>query len=113
MVPASIAYVWISLPVLAIVGVGGSTLILLSLLPPLVIGVFVPQLFILDFLKETERKLSKLCISIGLAAIACWVLSLAVGENILLVIEALLPLYFGLLAIEYLKIHLRLNGPSF
>lgn len=112
-VPSSITYVWVSLATLAIAGVRGSLLTLLSLLPPLVAGIFVPQLFVLDFLKKSELKLLKFCVGVGLVAIVCWSLSLAVGESMLLVVEALLPLYFGLLAIEYLRVHLRLNGPGF
>lgn len=112
-VPVSIVYVWVSLSVLAVVGVRGSMLMLLSLVPPLVTCVFVPQLFVLDFLTKPEHKLLKVCVGVGLTAIVCWILSLAAGEVMLLTVEALLPLYFGVLAIEYLRVHLRINGPGF
>jgi hypothetical protein len=34
-------------------------------------------------------------------------------DTLLLPVEILLPAYFGVLIVEYLSIHLRINGPNF
>jgi hypothetical protein len=112
-VPCSIVYVWVSLPVLTVAGIGGTALALVALIPPAVISIAVPQLFVADFLRGKDTMFSKACVAVGSGTIIVWASSAAIGETALMLVEALLPLYFGLLVIEYLRVHTRINGPGF
>lgn len=112
-IPLGLVWVWISILVMVSLGVSSSVINLVSFIPPLIMAVLVPQLFVQELLAGKEKTISKLSVGLGLGSIAVWGVGSSVNSAALPLVEILLPAYFGLLVIEYLSIHLRINGPDF
>ncbi len=111
-VPAGLAYAWIVFALGAALGVGGGALITLVLAPLAAVAVLAPQLFVWELADPLERKIGLACAGTGVFALGSWILC-PVWGGARTAAEGTLPLYFGLLAIEHLRLHLRLNHGQF
>ncbi len=111
-IPLSIIYFAISITLLYMLGVEESVMTTIVYTPPILTSILVPQIFVRGMLKGIETILSKIVIGIGVLTTLIWNFSSA-NANIYILVEILLPTYFAILTIEYLSIHLRINGPGF
>jgi hypothetical protein len=112
-IPLSIVYIWVSLSVLFVLGFPRSMIAPVSFAPPLLASVLVPQLFVHDVLDRREKSLAKTSVGLGTVAITLWGVSSLSNGMISPLLEIFMPAYFGVLVIEYLSIHMRINGPGF
>lgn len=113
-IPLSIVYVWVSLAGLLVAGVPRQLITAIALVPALLVSVVAPQLFIWGLLHRLEKKFSRVALGMGFLLVGLWGAGSASGVGLMMpVVEILLPVYFGILVIEYLSVHLRLNGSRF
>ncbi len=114
MVPTSIAYAWVSLAVLLLAGVSRQLMTAIAFVPPLLVAVVAPQLFVRGLLDRLGKRLSRAALGMGFLLVGMWVAGSTWGaESVMPVVEILLPVYLGLLVVEYLGVHLRMNGSRF
>lgn len=113
-IPTSIAYAWVSLAVLLVAGVPRQLMTAIALVPPLLVAVVAPQLFVRGLLDRLGKRLSKTALGVGFLLVGMWGAGSSLGvESVMPVVEILLPVYLGLLVIEYLGVHLRMNESQF
>jgi hypothetical protein len=112
-IPLTIVHVWVSLSILFSLGVERSVACVIAFTPPLIITVIVPQLFVRDLLERRERSVAKLCLGLGIPSAVFWNIGTFIDATALQFFGVILPAYLGLLVIEYLSIHARINGPGF
>jgi len=114
LVPASIIYVMVSLSIAILLGLPNQIMTIISLVPPLLVIMSTPQLFIRDMLGKFEKSLSRACFGLGAALVVIWGTGVLSGASILMpAVELLIPVYLGVLILEYLSLHLRTNGWNF
>ncbi|MDI6642645.1 MAG: hypothetical protein QMD95_01100 [Candidatus Hodarchaeaceae archaeon] len=114
MVPLSITYAWVSLAVSLVTGVPRQLMTAIAFAPPLLVAVVAPQLFVRGLLDRRGVKLSNAALGVGFLLVGMWgASSFSDIELMMPVVEILLPVYLGLLVIEYLGVHLRVNGSRF
>jgi hypothetical protein len=112
-IPLAIVYVWVSLSLLLVAGVQRWVMNLVSFVPPLLIAVLVPQAFLSGVLDRREKNFALAAVGLGVTVVALWGVGTTVGRGVLPFVEFFLPSYFGVLTVEYLCVHRRVNGPSF
>jgi hypothetical protein len=114
LVPISIIYMMVSLSLAFFLEISSQLMTIISLVPPLIVIIAAPQLFIRGMLGGFERLLSRACFGLGTALVMIWGIGVLFGANFLMpVVELMIPVYLGVLILEYLSLHLRLNGWQF
>ena len=114
MIPCSIVYAWVTSAVALSAGVPRHLITVIAFAPPLLVAVVVPQLFVRGLLDRLGKKLSRAALGTGFLLVGMWGVGSSLGvKSIMPAVEILLPVYFGLLVIEYFAVHLRLNGSRF
>ncbi len=111
-IPLSIVYFAISVTSLYLSGIEESIIAAIVYTPPILTSILVPQIFVHGLLKGVEKTISKIAVGLGLLTTLIWNFSSA-NANVYFFIEILLPAYYAVLTIEYLSIHVRINGPGF
>ncbi len=114
MVPLSLSYPWISLAVMLVAGIPRQVMTPIAFVPPMLVAVVVPQLFVLGLLDRLGKRLSRAALGMGIFLVGMWGAGTAIGTEVIQpILEILLPVYLGLLVVEYLGVHLRINGLRF
>ena len=114
MIPCSIVYAWVTSAVALMAGIPRYLISVIAFAPPLLVAVVAPQLFVRGLLGGRERMLSQAALGAGFFLVGAWGTSSSLGAGALSpMIEILLPVYFGLLVIEYLAMLLKLNNNRF
>jgi hypothetical protein len=114
LVPISIAYMMVSLFVALLLEISSQLMTIISFVPPLLVVISAPQLLIRGMLGRFEKLLSRACFGFGIFLVAIWGAGASLGAGFLMpVVELVIPVYLGVLILEYLSLHLRLNGWKF
>ena len=114
LVPISIVYMMVSLALAFFLEISSQLMTIISLVPPLIVIIAAPQLFIRGMLGGFEKLLSRTCFGLGTALVTIWGAGVSLGADFLMpVVELLIPVYLGILALEYLSLHLRHNNWKF
>lgn len=114
LVPISIVYMMVSLSLAFFLEISSQLMTIISLVPPLIVIITAPQLFIRGMLGRFERLLSRACFGLGISLVTLWGAGVLLSANFLMsVVELVIPVYLGVLILEYLSLHLRLNGWKF
>jgi len=114
LIPISIIYAIVSLSISLMLDISRLLMTVISLIPPMLVVIAAPQIFVRNMLNRFELLLSRACLGLGIFIVAIWGAGVSFGADFLThAVELVIPVYLGVLILEYLSLHLRLNGWRF